>query len=308
MDAVITPEPHFIPGYTGHCPQFRFRVGKTYGKLSHKLLIDPCTRHAPELIVTPPTQPTLKDYPTTAEIDKLKDRVNFLDPVYQHPIIPGYNGFIPNMENKVGKRFIAAATAGIAEHEQLMDLLRCEKHLLEHRDLLESGQGQFEAKLRERMIPRTKYRSPLIAVKCRSQAIKLEKCKEKKEPYTKFTVPHFMENENEEKYIVKGYAGYIPMALTRFGQSNKQLTNSALCEFTNNYHHRKSDEWCPMEMSGIASSFTSNMEQQQSVIYHRTIGMVPSYSGHVPGQLFSIGRTYGNTTIDAKRWLALHKD
>lgn len=102
------------------------------------------------------------------------------------------------------------------------------------------------------------------------------------------------------------------MAMTRFGQSNKQLTNSALCEFTNNYHHRKSDEWCPMEMSGIASSFSPNNGQQkqhqQSVIYHRTIGMVPSYAGHVPGELFSFGRTYGNATIDAKRWLSLHKD
>ncbi|XP_037813393.1 UPF0605 protein GA14893 isoform X1 [Lucilia sericata] len=307
MDLVITPEPHLIPGYTGHCPQFRFREGKTYGKLSHKLLIDPCTKHAPELIVTPPTQPTLMDYPTEKEINILRERIYYVDPVYQHPIIPGYDGFIPNMSSKTGKRFMAAATAGIAEHEALAKLLRCERNLLKHRDILESGKGRFDAKLRERMIPSTVYRSPLIPVKTRGQAIQVDKreIKGEKEPYTKFTVPHFMENDNKEKYIVNGYAGHIPMTMTRFGQSNKQLTNSALCEFTNNYHHRKSDEWCPMEMSGIPSSSPNN---GQFVIYHRTIGMVPSYAGHVPGELFSFGRTYGNSTIDAKNWLALHKD
>lgn len=98
------------------------------------------------------------------------------------------------------------------------------------------------------------------------------------------------------------------MTMSRFGQSNKQLTNSALVEFTNNYHHlrhRQSAEWCPMEMTGVATSCPNN---GQFAIYHRTIGMVPSYSGHVPGKLYSFGRTYGNATIDAKRWLALNKD
>lgn len=97
------------------------------------------------------------------------------------------------------------------------------------------------------------------------------------------------------------------MAMTRFGQSSKQLTNSALCEFTNNYRHRKSEEWCPNEMSGIASS-SPTTGQQQSIIYHPTTGMVPKYAGHVPGEIFSFGRTYGNSTVDAKNWLAMHKD
>lgn len=95
------------------------------------------------------------------------------------------------------------------------------------------------------------------------------------------------------------------MAMTRFGQSNKQLTNSALSEFTNNYRHRLSAEWCPMELTGIASSCPT---RGQFIIYPRTIGMIPKYAGHVPGEAFTFGRTYGNATVDAKRWLALHKD
>ncbi|XP_075157031.1 CIMIP2 protein GA14893 [Haematobia irritans] len=308
MDLVITPEPHYIPGYTGHCPQLAFREGKTYAKLTHKLLLDPCAKHAENLILSTPSQTHPVQEPSAEEIKALEDRSYFIDSIYHHPIIPGYEGFIPNLSSKIGKRYIAAATSGLAEHESLAERLRCESRSMQHQDLLESGKGLFEAKLRERMMPMTVYHSPLIPVRPRSEAIKMEDCndlREEKLPYSKFTIPHFMNNDNEEKYIVNGYAGHIPMAMTRFGQSSKQLTNSALAEFTNNYHHRQSAEWCPMEMTGVASS-CPNMGQ--FVIYHRTIGMIPRYAGHVPGEAFTIGRTFGNATVNAKRWLALHKD
>jgi Protein of unknown function (DUF2475) len=38
--------------YTGYVPQFRYRVGKTFGELTHKLFIDPCVTHGEKLIVS----------------------------------------------------------------------------------------------------------------------------------------------------------------------------------------------------------------------------------------------------------------
>lgn len=109
--------------YTGHCARNRDRVGKTYGRQTHKLLIDPCTNHAPELIVAPiHAVPELKDFPTQNEIKILHDRQEFTDTVYNHPIIPGYGGFVPNLFTQTGKRYVAAAAAGVAEHETLMQL------------------------------------------------------------------------------------------------------------------------------------------------------------------------------------------
>ncbi|XP_013104479.2 UPF0605 protein GA14893-like [Stomoxys calcitrans] len=308
MDLIITPEPHYIPGYTGHCPQLQFREGKTYAKLTNKILMDPCVNHASELVLSKPGDPIPIQIPFESEVKALKNRSLLIDSTYQHPIIPGYDGFVPNLRNQVGKRYIAAASTGLAQHEALAERMRCERRFLQHRDLLESGKGLFEAKLRERMMPMTQYNAPLVPVRSRAQAIKMEECheiKKEKLPYSKFTAPHFMENDDEEKYITNGYGGHIPMAMTHFGKSSKQLTNSALADFTNNYHHRQSAEWCPMELTGIASSCPN---LGQFVIYHRTIGMIPKYSGHVPGEAFTIGCTYGNATVNAKRWLALHKD
>lgn len=128
-------------------------MGKTYGRQTHKLLIDPCTNHAPELIVAPiHAVPELKDFPTQNELKILHDRQEFTDTVYNHPIIPGYMGFVPNLFTQTGKRYVAAAAAGVAEHETLMQLYRCDARTLRHRDLLESGNGLFEHKLNERLV------------------------------------------------------------------------------------------------------------------------------------------------------------
>lgn len=138
--------------YTGHCPQFRFREGKTYGKLTHKLLVDPCTKHAPELIVTAPNQPFLEDYPTEKEVRRVQQREELVDAAYKYPMLPGYDGFVPNLFTKIGKRYLAAATAGVAEHENLMELYRCQNRNLRHSNLIQGGYGIFNNKLCERMV------------------------------------------------------------------------------------------------------------------------------------------------------------
>lgn len=62
-------------------------------------------------------------------------------------------------------------------------------------------------------MPSTVYKSPLVPVRLRAQTVKLDTCDLPKEkiPYSKHTVPHFMEVDNEEKYIVNGvyYILYI---------------------------------------------------------------------------------------------------
>lgn len=55
-------------------------------------------------------------------------------------------------------------------------------------------------------MPTTIYKSPLIPVSSRTQTQKLVGCDlpKQKTPYSKYTVPHFMDVDDEEKYIVHG--------------------------------------------------------------------------------------------------------
>ncbi|XP_030378408.1 UPF0605 protein GA14893 [Scaptodrosophila lebanonensis] len=82
------------------------------------------------------------------------------------------------------------------------------------------------------------------------------------------------------------------------------LPDGSLCSPKDDLYFRRSAEWVPLEKAGVGRSFANT----NGVIYPRVIGMLPRYGGHVPGEIFDVGRTYGRSTIDAKRWLALHRD
>ncbi|XP_068147794.1 uncharacterized protein [Drosophila tropicalis] len=82
------------------------------------------------------------------------------------------------------------------------------------------------------------------------------------------------------------------------------LPDDGWCFPKDDMHFRRSTEWVPLESAGVGRSFANT----NAVIYPRVIGMLPRYGGHVPGEIFKVGTTYGRSTIDAKRWLALHRD
>ena len=83
--------------------------------------------------------------------------------------------------------------------------------------------------------------------------------------------------------IFKGYNGHVPFSWPLFGQGNKPLTNSALCDFTNNYQHRRSTEWAPITNAGVGTSRPSGPVHE---IYLKNVGLIPNYQGHVPGCAF----------------------
>lgn len=96
LELVESPQPYFIPGYTGHCPQYKYREGATYGSQTHKLLLDPTVQHAEYLVLS---DRTANDYqvvrrPAQKDIDVVESRFQHGDPVYKHPMLPGYEGYV----------------------------------------------------------------------------------------------------------------------------------------------------------------------------------------------------------------------
>lgn len=134
-----TPEPHYIPGYTGHCPRFIYRCGDTYGSLTHFLLLDPCSSHGQNLVIS---NRGFSDYhverPTLTELDLARKREERIDSVYKHPMVPGYEGFIPRHRERFGNRFSVAAIDGMSEFERSFLRKRCEEKKLKVRGALQS--------------------------------------------------------------------------------------------------------------------------------------------------------------------------
>ncbi|XP_053778882.1 ciliary microtubule inner protein 2B isoform X7 [Desmodus rotundus] len=87
--------PHYIPGYTGHCPLLRFSMGQTYGHMTGQLL-----RGAPGLawpparrILLPPIQP-----PRSPEVPRGSPAVRRGHKRLSSSMIPGYTGFVPQAQ------------------------------------------------------------------------------------------------------------------------------------------------------------------------------------------------------------------
>lgn len=104
LDMVETAQPYLLPGYTGHCPQYKYREGASYGSQTHKLLLDPTVGHSEYLVLS---DRTVGDYdvtrPAQRDIDVVEARFKYGDPVYQHPMLPGYEGFVPKEKSSLGK-------------------------------------------------------------------------------------------------------------------------------------------------------------------------------------------------------------
>ncbi|CAH0552676.1 unnamed protein product [Brassicogethes aeneus] len=111
--------------------------------------------------------------------------------------------------------------------------------------------------------------------------------------------PYFMDNASPDKYLKSGFTGHVPFGYASFGKSNEAMTNSVLCDFTANYRKSLSTEWSPVTTSRPDPPLLISPTE----IYHRQLGQLPNYGGHIPGAIFRFGKTYGNDSRDAKRWL-----
>ncbi|KAK7872883.1 hypothetical protein R5R35_006749 [Gryllus longicercus] len=129
-------EPCLVPGYTGHCPSLRFRVGKRYGASTKDIIQELKTKG-----VSLRLQPYRQDDPISKEILKpiqrekgqmqdfaldLKNRVR--------PYILGYTGYIPGMQFRYGASFARAADASAADFNVQQQRLRLDAES-RHRDL-----------------------------------------------------------------------------------------------------------------------------------------------------------------------------
>ncbi|XP_076232496.1 CIMIP2 protein CG18335 [Calliopsis andreniformis] len=298
---LTSPEPHFIPGYAGYCPQYNFRCGETYGSLTHKLLLDPTVNHAETLVLS---NRVTDDYevqrPPKNDIDIVNARYKRTDPIFIHPIMPGYEGFTPKLHARNGQRYTVLATEGLAEFERQQLKNKAALNELKQTIAMQSGQGE-PRNLKERLLIKSQFKLPMLAVRpdCVGVMRNLFVDEKYEVPRDHSPSPYFMDNANPQKYFISRYAGHIPYGYSHFGASNVPATNSALCDFTSNYRKRQSTEWAPVTISRPDPPLLI----QPTTLYHKHVGMIPNYLGHVPGETFRFGKTFGADTKDAKRWL-----
>ncbi|XP_058301112.1 protein FAM166B isoform X5 [Hylobates moloch] len=81
--------PHYIPGYTGHCPLLRFSMGQTYGQVTGQLLQGPPVHRT---LLPPIRRPRSPEVPRESlPLRRGHERLS-------SSMIPGYTGFVPRAQ------------------------------------------------------------------------------------------------------------------------------------------------------------------------------------------------------------------
>ncbi|XP_011646741.1 UPF0605 protein GA14893-like [Pogonomyrmex barbatus] len=265
VELLITAEPHFIPGYSGYCPQYRFNYGETYAKATHKLLLDPTINHANTLVLSNRATDNYEIWrPSKSDINMVNIRFKRTDPLFVHPMLPGYEGFIPGSNAVLGQRYAVRATEGLANFERQQLRKKAVSDQLRRTIDVQCRRAE-PLNLEERLLIKSHYKLPLLVV--RSECVVILSIFRKE--YA--TIPH-------------GYTNLKPSIILSSDATNYQNGQNTRYEFVTAY----SDP--PLCV-------------QSTEIYYKNIGMIPNYLGHIPGAKFRCGKTFGADTRNVKKWL-----
>uniref|UniRef100_A0A8C5LPE1 Ciliary microtubule inner protein 2B n=1 Tax=Leptobrachium leishanense TaxID=445787 RepID=A0A8C5LPE1_9ANUR len=294
---LMTPDPHYIPGYGGFCPQYKYNLGKTYGKLTSQLLTNPDIHRSGHLVLQSCPFPPLRmdndrdhlETPTRRRRQRLGDQK------LSWSMIPGYTGFIPKSQNFIAKTYTEISKDAVADFHR--DQLKQESHLQELSLLnkLQSGQQQPHSE-HEKQLIKSKYRTPLPALS------------KDPAPFYSSTAfqsqqsPYCMEDENPHKYFISGYMGYVPRSRFLIGSGYPVATNRALVEFGHLTSKRN-----PRVSYDLEAKQHDGRHLDHSHIYLEELGLLPRYTGYVPGYKYQYGHTYGYLTQDALGHSTLQK-
>uniref|UniRef100_A0A8D0ALE9 Ciliary microtubule inner protein 2B n=1 Tax=Sander lucioperca TaxID=283035 RepID=A0A8D0ALE9_SANLU len=232
---LMTPDPHYVPGYTGYCPQLKYNMGKSYGQLTAELLTSPEVKHSNRLVLhtghVPSTESdaslTLRSIPDS----NLKK------------MIPGYTGFIPKSQNYFACSYAETSRKALSEFYQDQ---RQSTHLP---DVVNYTNQQFEVTF-----------SLLHTYTC--------------------SVMYFI-----------GFTGHVPKSRFLIGKGFPITTNQALIQFG------KQQQTDPM--SQVIPGRKESTITPMPTIYPSNRGVVPSFTGHIPGYQFMYGQTFGQLSQNA---------
>ncbi|KAL6434500.1 hypothetical protein ACFW04_006112 [Cataglyphis niger] len=111
-----------LPGYTGHCPTLKFRVGKRFGANTEEIMKELLEK---KILKTGPYKPNGRENELSSpQVKEIKRDWNNEGKLYKAPpYILGYTGYIPGFNSIYGLPFMKAVEIGAKEwHEAQMKL------------------------------------------------------------------------------------------------------------------------------------------------------------------------------------------
>ncbi|KAJ0015389.1 hypothetical protein NQD34_009009 [Periophthalmus magnuspinnatus] len=260
---LLTPDPHYIPGYAGYCPQLKYNFGKSYGQLTSELLSSPEVNHSTRLMVS---GVSCSAEAARAGIDRS------IPDCHVRKMIPGYTGFIPKSQSHF------ACSYGEMCRKALTDFYQEQQK----RSQQQSAKLPVITSYTNRLSENHRPSPPLTAI---NTVITYN-------PSVSFIPmerPYFMDDKNPHKHFISGFTGHVPKARFLTGKGYPITTNQALVQFGKQLRNE------PISQESAVGQDSSTPPTQ----YHPNRAVVPSFTGHIPGYRFLYGHTFGQLSQNA---------
>ncbi|XP_068561892.1 ciliary microtubule inner protein 2B [Cebidichthys violaceus] len=261
---LLAPDPHYVPGYTGYRPQLKYNVGKSYGRLTAELLTSPDVQRSGRLVLHTGHLPS-------AESDAGLTLRSI--PECNLKRIPGYTGFIPKSQHYFACSYSDTCRKALSEFYQ------------DRRGKIQQPSTDLPAVVNYNNQQFERPRSCLTAISNKEITNRPLKS------FTPTGEPYLMDDENPHKYFISGFTGHVPTSRFLFGKGYPISTNQALIQFGK---QRRTDP----ASQGIPGRKDSAITPMPT-IYPSNRGVVPSFTGHIPGYQFMYGQTFGQLSKNA---------
>jgi len=272
-------EPHYIPGYKGYCPQINFNMGDTYGKVTHKILTDEKIAKSKRKVLAQTSTNPSRISGELVKIRTARERraTSYGDKKYTNNMVPGYTGYIPKKEEHFGQRYAVGCHRAISDFEG-------------NKSRYANNQSDVR-----RITTRAAQKS------VRSEPAPYVSTKQVQHSVS----PYFMETGDAGKTFMSGYTGFIPHARSHYANVYPIMTMTALTEFTEDRSRQKKTANQPVDVDTITSGNSragqANNEEVlargrfNNSIYRTKEGLLPRYTGYLPGHKYRYGVTFGTS-------------
>jgi len=257
-------EPHYIPGYTGYCPQKNFKMANTYGRTTHDILTDSSITKSKKRVLADNELPSEQ----ASRIDEY--------------VLPGYTGYVPRKENRFGMRYAVTCEKAFKDLES--DKLEYAKHLNERMQVVQS--------------------KPQVAIKSENgnNCLYNEESKLLKQnsPYfMKSDDPGKVFKTGYTGYVPQARYLYSNVFATQTKSALNEFTEAAT---DRELYRSKSDlnevlsAYQARQVGTIPSFYKSRRRENTSnSIYRANQNLIPKYTGYLPGHKYRYGMSYGES-------------
>ena len=177
-------------------------------------------------------------------------------PQYRSNLVPGYTGYIPKGEHWFGLPYVTACSYAKGDHHNSLTT---------------------QAKERQRILENRLRAVPLNPVNCSADAFV-----SKKNSYRTHTID----------YHISGYTGFLPMSRNKISMGYPSMTKQAIAD----YREKERQQAAMKSHVPFLGKPAEKPVLNRKVLYPADSGMVPHYTGHIPGEKFTYGNTFGTST------------